>query len=167
MKTKEQWVQELGLMPHPEGGFYKETYRAEDQLDLNSIYPSRDGKRSLSTGIYFLLDSENFSAFHRIQSDEMWHFYDGDPLMIHMIDDEGNYSSQSIGRDIRNGEKLQYVVKGGVWFASEVSRGGNYSLVGCTVSFGFDFQDFELADYKLIERFSHHEMLIKRLIRSS
>ena len=165
MKTKEQWVDELSLMPHPEGGFYKETYRAEDQLDLNAIYPNRYGKRSLSTGIYFLLDKSNFSAFHRIKSDEMWHFYDGDPLVVHMIDDEGNYTSQTIGRDINNGEKLQFVVKGGLWFASEVKNGGEYSLVGCTVSFGFDFQDFELADSRLIEKFPQNELLINRLIR--
>lgn len=165
MKTKEQWVEELDLLPHPEGGFYKETYRAEDQLDLNFIYPSSYGLRSLSTGIYFLLDKANFSAFHRIKSDEMWHFYDGDPLLVHMIDQNGTYSKQAMGRDLANGEKLQFVVKAGVWFASEVKSGGNYSLVGCTVSFGFDFQDFELANKQLIETYPQHAEILSRLIR--
>ena len=164
MKTKEQWIEELELLSHPEGGYYKETYRSADKLELNAIYPDRFGNRSLSTGIYFLLDSKNFSAFHRIKSDEMWHFYDGDPLLIHMIDNMGTYSKQLIGKDIKNGEKLQFVVKGGVWFASEVISGGTFSLVGCTVSYGFDFQDFELADHRLVDISPQNRLLIERLI---
>ena len=144
MKTKMQWIEELDLLPHPEGGYYKETYRSDDEIDLKSIYADRFGKRSLSTGIYFLLDNESFSAFHRIKSDEMWHFYEGDPLIVHMIDSSGHYTKQLVGRDVQNGEKLQFVVKAGVWFASEVIEGGSYSLVGCTVSYDLIFMILNL-----------------------
>ncbi len=165
MKTKEEWVKELNLLPHPEGGYYKETYRSKEEIDLVAIGYHESTKRNLSTGIYFLLEKENFSAFHRIKSDEMWHFYAGDPLLIHMLDEEGNYSYQKIGSKPENGEKLQFVVKAGVWFASEVAKGGDYALVGCTVSYGFDFKDFELADKTLIDRYRQHAKLLSRLIR--
>jgi predicted cupin superfamily sugar epimerase len=158
------WIKALQLEPHPEGGYFRETYRSEETIDLQSLDKYKQGRRNLSTGIYFLLEKGSYSAFHRIQSDEMWHFYDGDPLIIHMIDRAGNYSFQVLGRAIEKGEALQFVVPAGVWFASEVAREGAYSLVGCTVSFGFDFQDFELADRKLMEEFPQHENIISRLL---
>lgn len=159
MKTKEYWVEKLNLEQHPEGGYFKETYRSEETIEIENI----EGKRNLATGIYFLIDSGNFSAFHRIKSDEMWHFYGGDPLVVHMIDDEGNYIRQTIGADIEKGELLQFVVPANVWFASEVVERGDYSLVGCTVSFGFDFRDFELATAYLSEQYPEHSKIIERL----
>lgn len=158
--TKKEWVKHLQLLPHPEGGFYRETYRSEMKINLEEF-----GERNLSTGIYFLLEQENFSAFHRIKSDEMWHYYAGDPLVVHMIDADGNYSNQKIGNDILNNELPQFVVPAGVWFASEVVQGGDFSLVGCTVAFGFDFQDFELADSTFINKFPTHQKIIERLVR--
>ena len=96
MKTKEFWIDKLELEKHPEGGYFKETYRSKEELNLSSIDNKLKGKRNLSTGIYFLIEAFNFSAFHRIKSDEMWHFYDGDPLIVHMIDMDGNlYESKS------------------------------------------------------------------------
>jgi predicted cupin superfamily sugar epimerase len=125
------------------------------------------GSRNLSTGIYFLLDSNNFSAFHRIKSDEMWHFYEGDPLVVHMIDLEGKYLRQEIGLDIENGQLPQFVVPAGYWFASEVLEGGEYSFVGCTVSPGFDFNDFELANRnELMKTFPSHATVLHRLCRN-
>lgn len=165
MKTKEYWVKQLGLIEHPEGGYYKETYRSPLQIDLSSVNKNWDGKRSLSTGIYFLLEKNNFSAFHRIKSDELWHFYGGDPITIHMIDSNGEYKSQDVGSDLEKGEVLQYLVPANTWFASEIKGDRNYALVGCTVSFGFDFKDFEMADKSLIVEFPKHEKVLKRLIR--
>jgi len=164
MKEKKYWIEQLSLIEHPEGGYYKETYRSIEKLKLETLNIEMSGERSLCTGIYFLLDSHNFSAFHRIKSDEMWHFYEGSSLIVHMIDSSGIYSKQKIGRDLEAGEELQFVVKGGTWFASEVSVSNSYSLVGCTVSFGFDFRDFELANEKLWGQYPQHENLVKRLM---
>jgi|SRR5690554_6022292 len=160
MKNKEYWITQLGLEAHPEGGYFAETYRSKRTINLEEL----EGERNLSTGIYFLIDQGAFSAFHKIKSDEMWHFYDGDPLIVHMIDEKGNCTQQTIGRSIESGEVLQFVVPANVWFASEVKGSGDYSLVGCTVSPGFDFGDFELADRTLIDKFPHHAELLSRLM---
>lgn len=161
MKSKiEILVNKLGLLPHPEGGFYKETYRSEGLL------PAYGGERNYATGIYFLLTSESFSAFHRIKQDEMWHFYDGDPLHLHTISPTGEYKLTVVGRNMEAGEIPQAVVKGGDWFASEVSTTNGYSLVGCTVAPGFDFQDFELAARgALTATYPKHAEVIERLTR--
>jgi len=155
------WVKNLELKPHPEGGYFKETYRSKTSGEFAGF----TDKRNLSTGIYFLLEKGNFSAFHRIKSDEMWHFYAGDPLVVHMIDEEGNYNKQLIGPKLEQGQTLQFVVPAGVWFASEVIDQGSYSLVGCTVSPGFDFNDFELADKNFVTKFPVHRTLIQKLVR--
>ena len=165
MKSKKYWIENLNLLPHPEGGYYKETYRSELSVQLENVDPNLEGERSLCTGIYFLLEKENFSAFHRIKSDELWHFYGGDPITIHMIDNRGNYFSQDVGSELENGEVLQYLVPANTWFASEVKKERDYALVGCTVSFGFDFKDFEMADKSLLNEFPAHKQVLSRLIR--
>jgi uncharacterized protein len=155
-----QWVDNLKLAPHPEGGFYKETYRSDLVIETHNF----SGSRNVCTGIYFLIIKGNFSAFHRIKSDEMWHFYSGDPLVVHVILPNGKYYSLLIGVDMAQGQTPQAVVPAGAWFASESL--GDYSLVGCTVAPGFDFDDFELADRKtLFEAFPQHKILIDRLTR--
>ena len=123
------------MIEHPEGGYFKETYRSEGSFE----------DRSHSTGIYFLLKEGQKSHFHRIKSDEMWHFYLGDPLLILEIDEEGKLIETVLGRDFQNGMKLQHVVRANRWFASTPYKGSEFSFVGCTVSPGFDFADFELA----------------------
>ena len=139
-------------MPHPEGGWYKETYRAEHAL----------AGRAVSTGIYFLLTHDNVSNFHRIDADEMWHFYAGDPLSVHMIDAAGDYSAITVGPGA-----FQAVVPAGVWFGSTVERAGGYALVGCTVSPGFEFAGFELAKREdMLVKFPSHSQIIKRLTPS-
>ncbi|MGB0806804.1 MAG: cupin domain-containing protein [Salibacteraceae bacterium] len=159
----EELKQKLDLLPHPEGGFYKETYRSEGQIE--EPYSGAE-KRSFSTGIYFLLVSGNFSAFHRIKQDEMWHFYDGDSINLHILTQNGEYQLVKIGRDFKNGEVPQYVVNAGDWFASEVSVKEGYSLAGCTVSPGFDFADFEMAGQaNLLEDFPQHTEVILNLTR--
>ena len=164
-KDAAYWIDKLKLQPHPEGGFYRQTYRA-DLILPKDAFPQFSGSRAVSTAIYFLLDGENFSAFHRLRSDELWHFYIGEPLVVHMIDANGAYSEISLGNNPEAGEVLQAVVKAGCWFASRVRDGKSFALVGCTVSPGFDFEDFELANRKkLVQRYPQHRKLIESLTR--
>jgi len=166
MSRKQELINTLELIPHPEGGYYKETYRSEGRIS-NSVLPKDySGDRSYSTGIYFMLTADTFSAFHKINQDEMWHFYDGSPIELHMISETGAYSCVHIGRDIENGEHLQYVVPGGVWFASRVKDNAEYSLLGCTVSPGFDFADFILPNTtEMTKMFPQHAEIIGELTR--
>ncbi len=164
MNSIETIVKQLDLKPHPEGGFFKETYRSIGIIKGESLDAGYNGSRNYSTCIYFLLTSDNFSAFHRIKQDEIWHFYDGSPIRLHMITESGRYSEQIIGKDITKGELPQYVVPGGYWFASEVVDKESYALTGCTVSPGFSFEDFELKPKKeLTALFPSHANVIAKL----
>jgi uncharacterized protein len=161
MKSFDYWVKAYEMNQHPEGGFYKEIYRSENSLTTNY-----GASRSLMTSIYFLITKGNFSAFHRIKSDELWSYHYGDALAVHIIDPDGNYSILKIGSDVENGEQLQGIVPAGSWFASEVLDGGNYSLVGCVVAPGFDFEDFELAKKsQLTQLFPQHDLVIEKLCK--
>lgn len=161
-----QLIKLFGLLPHPEGGYYKETYRSAETISIDALPGRFNSYRNFSTAIYFLLEEGNFSAFHRIKSDECWHFYTGDPLLVHVLNLNGGSETITLGNDFNNGQLFQYVVPAGCWFASEPAPDSMFSLVGCTVSPGFDFADFELAEAeKLIETFPQHELLIKRLCR--
>jgi uncharacterized protein len=164
-KDANYWVQKLALQPHAEGGFYRQTYKADLVLPREAL-PQFSGPRAASTAIYFLLDGENFSAFHRLHSDELWHFYIGGPLVVHVIDEHGRYSEIHLGTDPEAGQTLQAVVKAKCWFASRLSDSKSFALVGCTVAPGFDFEDFELAKRtELIERYPQHQQLIEKLTR--
>jgi predicted cupin superfamily sugar epimerase len=157
-------IKKLGLKPHPEGGFFRETYRSVGEILPESLGADYDGKRNYATGIYFLLTSDSFSAFHRIRQDEMWHFYDGSPLKLHVISETGKYSTQILGRNLDNGELPQIVISGGNWFAATVVDADSYTLTGCTVSPGFDFTDFELAHREeLISLFPQLQKVITEL----
>jgi hypothetical protein len=154
-------VEALGLAPHPEGGFFRETFRAP-AIVASSGRPWR----AASTAIYFLLPEGSFSAFHRVSSDEVWHFYDGAPLELHTLDEAGEHQVARLGRDLARGERPQLVVPAGVLQAA-VPLGGPYTLVGCTVAPGFDFADFELpprAD--LLARFPGHADVVRSLTRA-
>ncbi len=162
----ESIVEQLELLPHPEGGFYKETYRSSGLIPKNALTNDFDGDRNYATGIYFLLTSNNFSAFHRIKSDEMWHFYSGSPLSVHVIDEKGNYTKHIISNQLEKGHKPQLVVPANCWFASSVDDKNTFALVGCTVSPGFDFNDFELANRdSLMKAYPKHSDIITRLTR--
>jgi uncharacterized protein len=159
-------IQKLKLLPHPEGGFYRETYRSDGGMDEKCLDNRYKGRRNYATCIYFLLTSDHFSAFHRIVQDEIWHFYDGSPVHLHMIDCDGTYSGTIIGRDIGKGEIPQIIVPGGTWFAAMVVRPDDFALVGCTVSPGFDFADIELASREsLLKQFPQHSNIITDLTR--
>jgi len=158
------WINKLNLVKHPEGGYYKEIYRSEEVISKNALPDRYSSDRNVSTSIYFLLDREDVSHFHQIQSDEKWHFYEGISLTIHMIDEAGNYSSQKLGRNFEEGETHQFVIPKCTWFAAEVNDKTSFTLIGCTVAPGFDFADFELANREvLIKQFPLHKIIIERL----
>jgi len=162
----QQIVKKLQLLPHPEGGFYRETYRIAEEITIKFNEKASPVKRNISTCIYFMLTSDSFSAFHRIKQDEIWHFYRGSALKLYMISPAGELSVVKIGNDILNDEIPQFVVPAGYWFAAEVAENNAFSLVGCTVAPGFDFSDFELADKKsLCVSFPNHESIISKLCR--
>ena len=165
--TIKQIVNHLKLQPHPEGGYYKEIHRSPGVIKQEALGDPFNGDRNYSTCIYFLLTSTNFSAFHRIKQDEIWNFYDGSALHIHVIDLEGNYICHELGIDLQNGEVPQLVVPANCWFASSVKDQDSYTLVGCTVAPGFDFDDFELANRKeLTHQYPQHKRIITTLTRS-
>lgn len=166
MTEAKKIAEKLNLLPHPEGGFYKETYRSSGIISEENLGSGFDGSRNYSTCIYFLLTSEAFSAFHRIKQDEFWHYYKGSPIRLHIISENGIYNQIIIGNDLEQNEIPQYVVKANDWFAAEVINENSYSLLGCTVSPGFDFRDFELAERaKLLAQFTEHKDLITALTR--
>src|SRR6478609_7366851 len=149
------WIEKLNLLPHPEGGYYKETYRCADTLSTAA------GQRNISTAIYFLLEDKQKSHFHRIQSDELWFFHSGDTLEILVLDESG-LRSILLGNNPDKGETLQAVIPAGKWFGSRVKDQKGFALVSCTVAPGFDFNDFELAKAEsLSQQFPEHEALIR------
>jgi predicted cupin superfamily sugar epimerase len=160
------WIHNLQLQPHPEGGHYRQTYRADLLLPKESLPTRFQGPRAASTAIYFLLAGDDFSAFHRLQSDELWHFYLGGTLVVHVIEADGRYSQIKLGPNLENGEAFQAVVKAGCWFASQVLDETSFALVGCTVAPGFDFEDFELAKREELARtYPEHRDVIHKLTR--
>ncbi len=165
MNRAETLIQALELQKHPEGGWYKELYRSKESIAQAGLPARFDGQRSFCTSIYFLLNGNEFSAFHRIKQDELWHFYDGDTLCVHVIDNAGNYCEKKLGRNPDNGESFQQVVEAGDWFGASIPSGA-YALVGCTVAPGFDFADFEMPDRdKMLALFPQHQRVIKLLTR--
>lgn len=161
---KNYWIKELSLISHPEGGYYKEVFRSKGIIDHSESKSHFNGIRNHMTSIHFLLDGNNFSAFHKIKSDEMWYYHYGDPILVHIIDQGGNYSSFKLGLNINEGECLSHVVEANTWFASECLNKEGYGLVSCGVAPGFDFEDFELANEKLLDLYPQHNELIKRLL---
>lgn len=162
------WIDRLDLRPHPEGGYFRETYRAAEHVDAAAL-PSRfPAPRSFSTAVYFLITADAFSAFHRIRSDELWHFYAGDAVTLAILDagGEGQLITASLGCDPARDQMPQVVVPAGAWFGAEVAPPGKFALVGCTVAPGFDFADFELGERgALLERYPPHRGAIERLTR--
>ena len=160
------YITHLHLQPHPEGGYFRETYRSDERIPASAISTGFSGFRSISTAIYYLLERGDFSAFHRIKSDECWHFYAGQTLLIHMIKEDAGYSCVQIGDDIDAGETFQFTVPAGAWFAVEPASYCQFALAGCTVAPGFDFLDFEMADRQtMFDAFPEHRDIITRLCR--
>ena len=166
MLTAQQLVQQYSLQPHPEGGWYKETYRSREYIAKVALPERFRGARVFSTAIYFLLEEGNFSAFHRIRSDECWHFYAGDPLLIYVIQTGGSLDIIQLGNDFTKGQLFQYTVPANCWFASRPATGSAFCFAGCTVAPGFDFDDFEMADASSLSvLYPQHAGIIKELCR--
>lgn len=165
MNTAQHWIDRLRLELHPEGGWYCQTYRAPLILP-HSALPGYNSARAASTAIYFLLAGDQFSAFHRLRSDEVWHFYAGSGLIVHVIEPSGKYSELVLGSDPTSGEDFQAVVPAGCWFGSSLRQPNSWALVGCTVAPGFDFADFEMAKRaELTAQYPQHRKIIERLTR--
>lgn len=152
----------LDLKKHPEGGYYKEVYRSAENFIVPD-YSFRKKERNYSTSIYFLLEGNDKSHFHKLSSDEIWHFYDGSDLRIIIINSEGKLDEVILGKQSGN---FQTTIFKDNWFAAEVIDKSSFSLVGCTVSPGFDFEDFILGKRdELISEFPQHEFLIRKFTK--
>lgn len=161
MKTAEYWIQYLELLPHPEGGYFKETARSGVVIPAGSLSGQPGNDRNLYTSILFLLKAGTVSRFHRLKSDELWYYHYGDPMIIECIDENGNHYTDRLGAGEGEGEKLQAVIPSGTIFGAKTTGEGNYSLVGCMVSPGFDFSDFKLFDREeLLQLYPQHRSLI-------
>ncbi|MEM9987064.1 MAG: cupin domain-containing protein [Bacteroidota bacterium] len=170
MYSAQDWIDQLNLAAHPEGGYFAEVYRSAEKVAKSGLPPRFAGDRSLGTSIYFLLRGDRFSAFHRIKSDEGWHYYTGThPVELLVISPGGELNTHWLGEDFERGERFQAVVPAEHWFAARVgSSEEDFALVGCTVSPGFDFADFELAERsKLQEIFPQHSDLIEEMTRTT
>lgn len=164
--TAAELITGLNLTRHPEGGWYRETYRSNGTVP-GTLLPGRPaGNRSFCTAIYFLLERGDISALHRIKSDELWHFHAGAALTVHVITPGGEYSPLRLGRDMAAGESFQAVVPAGCWFGAETD--GAFSLVGCTVAPGFDFADFTMGERDdLLRHYPAHAGMIRRLTHTT
>lgn len=155
------------MQKHPEGGWFAETYRSPEGLAGHALPPRYGGPRAFATAIYFLLEGHEFSAFHRIASDEGWHFYAGAPLLLWQIGESGQLSQLRLGPDPDQGQVFQAHVPAGSWFAASPEDPASYTLLGCTVAPGFDFADFELASREALSRqYPQHSSLITQLTRT-
>ena len=155
-------VARLGLQPHPEGGYFRETYRAAAAIPASGLDRRYGGARATSTAIYYLLEAGQRSALHRLKSDEIFHFYAGDPLKIVEIAPDGDLTETLLGADLAAGARPQHMIPAGSWFGAVPT--GRFALVGCTVAPGFDFADFELAETEaLLTAFPRHKTWIQRL----
>lgn len=153
-----QLIEQLQLEPHPEGGFYKSSFRSEQRMTTAS------GERPLYTSIYFLLRSHDISHLHRLKSDELWYFHGGSALTVHMILPDGTYEAKKLGVNVGNGEMPQILVPKGTIFGSSVDAENTFSLVGCMVAPGFHFADFELfTQEELLVQYPQHAAVIAKM----
>lgn len=165
MYTADYFVENLNMAAHPEGGFYKEIYVSDENIPISERTSELTENRKLWTSIYFLLRDGEVSNFHRLKSDEMWYYHSGSPLTIYMINLEGKLIIERLGLNIEKGEKPQVLVPKNYIFGSAMNNKG-YALVGCMVSPGFQFKDFELFERKyLLEKYPQYEEIILKLTK--
>jgi uncharacterized protein len=159
MRNADHWISNLNLIPHPEGGYFKEVYRSSEEIQSTCLPDRFDGNRNFSTAIYFLLKKNDKSVFHRIKSDETWHFYDGDNLSIYLINQDGELVIHELGLKPELNILPQITIPANCWFAAETNA--SFTLVGCTVAPGFNFNDFEMGNrVSLVDEFPKHERTI-------
>ncbi len=165
MISADEIIKKFNLKPLPEeGGFYTETYRSPERIS-KTVLPTRyNSDKSFGTAIYYLLTPDTCSALHRLPTDEIFHFYLGDPVIMLQLLPDGSSKKVTMGHDVEAGQQLQVIVPRGVWQGSFLKEGGNFALLGTTMAPGFDFSDYETGDRKdLIERYSEHKELIVKL----
>lgn len=165
--TAEDIIRLLELKPLPfEGGYYREIYRASGIIPEEALLGKFEGDRNYSTAIYYLIIPEHFSSLHILPQDEVFHFYQGDPVELMQIDLEGRLTKTILGSKIESGEHHQWVVPGGVWQGARLVEGGQWTLMGTTVAPGFDFLDFKLGDREtLLKQFPQHKEAILAFTR--
>lgn len=167
MPSANEIIRLLQLQPHPrEGGYFRETYRSEESWGAAQVPARYQGKRCVSTAIYYLLTPATFSALHRLQSDEIFHFYAGSPVHMLQLFPDGQGQEIILGPDVLNGQQPQVLVPRGVWQGSRLAPGGkhDYALLGCTVAPGFEFADYEHGRRAaLLEEYPHFRELILHL----
>jgi len=163
-RRADEIVARLGLAPHPERGFFAETYRASLAVDAAATH---GGARAASTAIYFLVTRDAPATFlQRLRSDEVFHLYEGGPLDVLLLGGGSDGQVRRLGLDLAAGERPQIVIPAGTWFAAELAPAATHCLIGCTVAPGFDFADFELAEGpELAARFPGHAERIARMTR--
>ncbi|MCB0411574.1 MAG: cupin domain-containing protein [Bdellovibrionales bacterium] len=168
MPTAEDIIKAMDLKPLPEeGGYYRETYRSDYGTNSARVFGiDADSDRNISTAIYYLISKGSFSAIHRIKSDEVFHFYAGDPIEMIQIDESGKMEKFIMGPDVLSGQQPQVVVPRGVWQALRLVGDGSWGLLGTTVAPGFEFEDFEVGDREtMLELFPQHSEDIIRYTR--
>ena len=162
----EQIIERLGLSPHPEGGCYRETYRSNEKIPPSALPGRYVGERCFGTAIYYLLTPGTFSRLHRLASDEIFHFYLGDPAIMLQLHPDGEGRQITLGPDLLAGQCVQVVVPRGVWQGTVLSEGGRFALLGTTVAPAFEFDDFELGDRAALSRqYPEYARHIERLTR--
>jgi predicted cupin superfamily sugar epimerase len=162
----EDWIGRLELRPHPEGGFFREVYRSSEHIAAAHLPERFGGSRCFCTAIYYLLRAGEYSAFHTVQQDEVWHHYDGSSLTLHTITPDGEYRRQRIGKANDTNVAPLTVVPRGLLFAASVDDPAGFTLAGCTVAPGFEFADFHMpARAELVARYPQHARLIEQYTR--
>jgi len=161
--TAEYWVKHLKMEEHPEGGYFAETYRSDGKIGHSALPEHFGSDRHYCTAIYFLLRSGQVSKLHKLNSDEMWHFYEGCPLKLITINNDGVLAEFTLGRNSMNGEVFQVLVPAGSWFGACPLELNSYTLVGCTVAPGFEYSDFRIGSRKdLISEYPQHREIITK-----
>jgi len=154
-------VESLNLSAHPEGGYFSEVYRSEEMLNIDDLPGRYNSSRTFSTSIYYMLVENQISHFHRLKSDETWHFYFGSPVIIHCLSPDGIYNKVKIGCQFTHNIFPQFTIKKGIWFAAEIEDKTSFALIGCTVAPGFEYDDFELGKRNsLINQFPLYKGII-------
>lgn len=158
------WIESLKLSRHPEGGYFRRTYQANERIEKAHLPERFQGPRHFSTAIIYLLPGNEVSRFHRLKADEIWHFHTGSGLTLYVIDPDGTLVHRKLGADWERGEAFQVVIHRGCWFGAIVNDPASYSLVGCTVSPGFEYEDFELGNpERLLANYPDHRWIIEKL----
>lgn len=155
-------IEKLELESHPEGGYYRRTYESDQPVSDDPFPHDTNGNHSIGSAVIYLLPGNDVSHFHRLQSDEMWHYYWGSPLKLHVLDSTNGHTVQRLGPNLEQGDRPQQLIESGTWFGATTA--GDFTLAGCTVWPEFRFGNFEMADRsRLIEQFPNHREIIEQL----